>query len=284
MTHFTIASIQMPILAAGSNLESMALQVDRLLARFPAVQMVLFSELCAHGPSKTCAEPAGGPTEQFFQRLAARHGIWLLPGSLYETDGDAIYNSAPVIGPDGQVVTRYRKMFPFLPFEVGVSPGDACCVFDIPAVGRFGVSICYDKFFPETTRTMAMLGAEVILHPTMTDTIDRELELSIARTNAAVNQCYFFDINGVGECANGRSIIVGPSGEIVHQAGNAAEVMPIEIDLGRVRRQRETGLMQLGQPLKSFRDTHFDFTAAQRGPVAETYLQSLGPIAKARRA
>jgi predicted amidohydrolase len=54
-------------------------------------------------------------------------------------------------------------------------------------------------WFPETTRQLAALGAEVILHPTMTDTIDRDVELPIARANAAMNQCYFFDVNGVGD-------------------------------------------------------------------------------------
>ena len=71
-------------------------------------------------------------------------------------------------------------------------------VFDVPSVGRFGVSNCYDMWFPETTRTLAAMGAEVILHPSMTNTIDRDVELAIARTNAAINQCYFFDINVAG--------------------------------------------------------------------------------------
>lgn len=280
MTFFTIAAIQMPISAVTENVSAMQQQLDSLMRRFPAVRMVIFSELCAYGPAKALAQAKGGAIEKIFCEMAFRHNIWLIPGSTYERDGELIYNTTPVINPQGEIVARYRKMFPFLPYETGVAAGSEFCVFDVPEVGRFGVSICYDKWFPETTRTLAMMGAEVILHPTMTDTIDREIELSIARTNAAINQCYFFDINGVGDCGNGRSIIVGPAGDIIHQAGIGREVMPIEIDLARVRRERDKGLMSLGQPLKSYRDRSVDFAAAQKSEQIDRYMASLGPLQK----
>ncbi len=127
------------------------------------------------------------------------------------------------------------------------------------------MSICYDKWFPETTRTLVAMGAEVILHPTMTDTIDRDVELAISRASAVTNQVYFFDINGSGDGGVGRSIIVDPSGYVLHQAGAGAEVMPVEVDFAKVRRERERGLRSnLGQPLKSFRDRDVDFTVYQR--------------------
>lgn len=280
MTNFTIAAIQMPISARTENVSEMAHQLDTLMLRFPSVRMVIFSELSAYGSAKIHAQTRGGAIEQTFSEMAARHNIWLIPGSIYEREGELIYNSAPVINPQGEIITRYRKMFPFLPYETGVEAGKEFCVFDVPEVGRFGVSICYDKWFPETTRTLVMMGAEVILHPTMTDTIDREIELSIARTNAAINQCYFFDVNGVGECGNGRSIIVGPCGEVIHQAGIGREIMPIEIDLSRVRRERDKGLMSLGQPLKSYRDCAVDFSVAQKSAEIDRYMQSLGPLQK----
>ncbi|MDO8702759.1 MAG: carbon-nitrogen hydrolase family protein [Undibacterium sp.] len=280
MTFFTIAAIQMPISAVTENVSAMQQQLDSLMRRFPAVRMVIFSELCAYGPAKALAQEKGGVIEKILCEMAFRHNIWLIPGSTYERDGELIYNTTPVINPQGEIVARYRKMFPFLPYETGVAAGSEFCVFDVPEVGRFGVSICYDKWFPETTRTLAMMGAEVILHPTMTDTIDREIELSIARTNAAINQCYFFDINGVGDCGNGRSIIVGPAGDIIHQAGIGREVMPIEIDLARVRRERDKGLMSLGQPLKSYRDRSVDFAAAQKSEQIDRYMASLGPLQK----
>lgn len=280
MTFFTIAAIQMPVSTVNENISVMQQQLDSLMRRFPAVRMVIFSELCAYGPAKTHAQAKGGAIEKIFCEMAFRHNIWLIPGSTYERDGELIYNTAPVINPQGEVVTRYRKMFPFLPYETGVEAGSEFCVFDVPEVGRFGVSICYDKWFPETTRTMAMMGAEVILQPTMTDTIDREIELSIARTNAAINQCYFFDINGVGDGGNGRSIIVGPAGDVIHQAGIGREVMPIEIDLARVRRERDKGLMSLGQPLKSYRDRSVNFASAQKSEEIDRYMSSLGLLQK----
>jgi predicted amidohydrolase len=283
MSFFTIAAIQMPVSAKTENITAMGQHLDSLLPRFPAVQMVIFSELCAYGASKTHAEEVGGSAEQKFCEMARKHKIWLIPGSLYERFGDKVYNTAPVINPQGEVIARYRKMFPFLPYETDVEAGDEFCVFDVPDVGRFGVSICYDKWFPETTRTMTIMGAEVILHPTMTDTIDRDVELSIARTNAAINQCYFFDINGIGDGGIGRSIILGPAGDVIHQAGIGREIMPVEIDLERVRRERDKGLMSLGQPLKSFRDRSVDFNAAQSAPAVDAYLQGLGPLQKPRR-
>ncbi len=87
---------------------------------------------------------------------------------MYELAGDHVYNTASVIDPAGEVVGRYRKMFPFEPYERGISAGDEFLVFDVPEVGRFGVSICYDTWFPEVPRTLAAMGAEVILRPTLT--------------------------------------------------------------------------------------------------------------------
>jgi predicted amidohydrolase len=283
MTPFAIAGIQMQVSGETENLAAMGKRLNLLMYRFPWVQMVLFSELCAFGAATKHAQPMPGPAENAFREMAARHRIWLVPGSIFERAADGIYNTAPVIDPQGHVVARYRKMFPFQPYEIGVRPGGEFVVFDVPQVGRFGVSICYDMWFPETTRQLAALGAEVILHPTMTDTIDRDVELPIARANAAMNQCYFFDVNGVGDGGTGRSIIVGPSGYVIHEAGSGSEMMPVEIDLDRVRRQRDMGVRGLGQPLKSFRDRTVDFSVYQRSAQTEAYLRSLGPLVKPTR-
>ena len=98
-----------------------------------------------------------------------------------------------------------------------------------------------------------------------------------------MNQCYFFGVNGVGDGGTGRSIIVGPSGYVIHEAGSGSEMMPVEIDLDRVRRQRDTGLRGLGQALKSFRDRAVDFPVYQRSAQTEAYLASLGPLVKPAR-
>jgi predicted amidohydrolase len=282
MTPFAIAGIQMTISATEENLSAMGRQLDLLMARYPWVQMAVFSELAAFGPLPQFAQALPGPAEASFQAMAARHGIWLLPGSLYEKKGGRIYNTAPVIDPRGAVVARYRKIFPFRPYEEATTPGADFVVFDVPEVGRFGVSICYDMWFPETTRTLAAMGAEVILHPTLTDTLDRDVELAICRASAAQNQCFWVDVNGLGAGGVGRSLIVGPSGDVLHQAGAAEEVMPLELDLDRVRRERDRGLHGLGQPLKSFRDSRLDYAVYGSG-FDRGYLDSLGPLVLARR-
>ena len=277
MSHFAIAGLQLE-LAPQDNLPLVRSELTRLKQRFPWVDMAVLAELSVCGVGKAHAEPMPGPTEEELCRIARDLELWLVPGSLYEKQGERIYNTAPVINPRGDVIARYRKMFPFYPYEAGVEAGAEFVVFDVPSVGRIGVSICYDMWFPETIRTLAWLGAEVILHPSLTNTIDRELELAIARTNAAVNQCYFFDINCAGRLGFGRSIVVGPEGDVIHQAGQGYEVIPVEVDFERVRRTRRRGLLGLGQPLKSFRDTAVQFPPYLDGPARSPALRSLGAL------
>lgn len=271
----------MRVSGAHTNLPMMRYKLDVLMGIYPWVQMVLFSELCARGPLTAFA----ASLEEFdreFGEMARKHRIWLLPGSVFERAGDHVYNTATVYNPDGLVVGRYRKMFPFYPYEEGVSPGDQFLTFDVPDVGRFGVSICYDMWFPETSRTLAAMGAEVILHPTLTNTIDREIELSIARATAAINQCFIFDINGLEAGGNGQSIVCGPDGRVLYQAHTSEEIIPLEIDVERVRRSREHGVLRLGQTLKSFRDRRVSFDVYSPGYRSD-YLDGLGPIEKPQR-
>ena len=282
MKPFAIAGIQMKVYATQSNVEMMKVKLDILMNLYPWVEMVLFSELCAYGPLTHTAQEIDGPFDLEMKKMAKKHGIWLLPGSIFEKRDDKIYNTATVYNPDGEVVTRYSKMFPFYPYEVGVTPGNEFCVFEVPDVGKFGVSICYDMWFPETIRTLVVKGAEVILHPTLTGTIDRDIELAIARASAATNQCYFFDINGLESGGSGRSIICGPDGGILYQADSTEELIPIEINMEKVKRSRELGILRLGQPLKSFRDHLGDFTIYQNGADL-SYLESLGPLIKPTR-
>ena len=282
MKPFAIAGIQMKVLATHSNVEMMKLKLDITMNLYPWVDMVVFSELCAYGPLTYYAQEVPGAFEQEMKEMAKKYGIWLLPGTIFEKSEGLIYNTASVINPEGEVVTRYRKMFPFYPYEVGVTPGHEFCTFDVPDVARFGVSICYDMWFPETVRTLAVMGAEVILHPTLTGTIDREIELSIARTMATVNQCFFFDVNGLDSGGSGRSIVCGPDGRVLYSAGESEEIFPLELNIERVKRSRELGVLRLGQPLKSFRDHIGDFGIYQKGAQLP-YLDSLGPLIKPTR-
>lgn len=258
MTTFSIVGIQLDARLAD-NLSLMSEQIDSTCRRFPWVEMIILGELCAFGPRLSTAQAMPGPAESYFCGIAKKHGIWLVPGSIYEQSGDDIYNTASVINPEGEVVTRCRKLFPFLPFEKGVTPGTEFTTFEVPNVGTFGISICYDMWFPETTRELVAKGAEVIIHPTLTNTLDRDIELSIAQASAAMNQCYFLDVNCAGELGFGKSIIVSPEGKVIHQADRGQEVMLVDVDFDLARRVRETGSLGLGQPLKSFRDTNLKF-------------------------
>lgn len=262
----------------GDNRDRLEKETARVLARFPWVSMIVFPELCSFGPGLSFAEAMPGPTEERYQALARKNNVWLIPGSIYERVGEHIFNTAPVINPAGEVVARYRKMYPFLPYEKGVHSGTEFVVFDVPDVGRFGVSICYDGWVPETTRALVWKGAEIIIHPTMTGTIDRAQELIIAQASAITNQCYFVDVNNTGQLGNGRSIIVGPEGEIIHQSGEAAEQIPFTIDLDRVREVRKSGTLRLGQILKSFRDTPITFPCYSGKQERSPAMDALGPL------
>ncbi|MBZ0268464.1 carbon-nitrogen hydrolase family protein [bacterium] len=280
MKPFAIAGMQLDLSAVRENVTHMGTRLDVLMSVYPWVQMVVFSELAPYGPLLSNAQEFPAPAEETFKAWARKYGVWLLPGSMFEKTASGIYNTTMVIDPAGNVVGRYRKMFPFRPYEEGVESGTEFLVFDVPEAGRFGVSICYDLWFPETARTLAAMGAEVILHPTLTGTIDRDVELAIVRATAAQNQCFIFGINGFGDCGNGRSIIVGPAGEVLYQGQSAAEAIPFEIDFDRVRRSREVGLRGLGQQLKSFRDRAVEFSVYSPQGRAWPYLNSLGPLAK----
>lgn len=281
MTHFAIAGIQMSI-GMQNNIPAMQQRLAVLMHVYPWVEMVVFSELAAHGPTHASAQPMGGEFETAFQQMARQHGVWLIPGSYFEACDGLIYNTTPVITPAGEIISRYRKMFPFTPYEQGTTPGSEFCVFDVPEVGRFGVSICYDIWFPEITRTMVSMGAEVILNPVLASFVDRPADLAIAQATGAMFQCYVFHINGIHAGGNGYSTVVDPAGRVIHRGSVGEELIPISVDLGELRRQRRQGLLNMGQPLKSFRDSRVAFGVYGEG-FDRSYLDSLGPLEKPAR-
>ncbi|MDK3075237.1 carbon-nitrogen hydrolase family protein [Sedimentitalea sp. JM2-8] len=280
MTPFAIAGVQMHVNALHSNVDGMLHRLDLLMVRFPWTQMVLFSELAPFGPLEKFKLPQENAVIDQFREAAQRYRIWLIPGSMFLThpEDGRVYNTSLVINPDGEVVRRYAKMFPFLPYETGVSAGTEFCVFDVPDVGRFGLSICYDMWFPETTRQLTSQGVEVLLHPVLTGTTDRDAELAIARATAAQFQCYVIDVNGLGAGGVGKSLVVDPTSLVLHQSAGQEDMFPIEVDLSMVRRQRETGMKGLGQVLKSFRDRGVDFSVYDRTSGTDAYLKTLGPL------
>ena len=283
MVPFAIAGVQMYTSAVKENVTAMTERIDLVMAKFPWTQMIVFSELAPYGPLTSKSKDYPHPDIEIFRNLAIKHKIWLIPGSMFENRDGKTYNTTVVIDPDGNLVGRYDKMFPFTPYEKGVEPGSEFLIFDIPDVGRFGVSICYDIWFPETTRTLTCEGVEVLIHPVLTGTADRDVELSIARSTAAMFQCYVVDINGLGAGGNGRSCMINPAGSVLYQSAGQEDILMMEIDLDQVRRSRETGILGLGQLLKSFRDRSIEFPIYDIDSNAGEYLDTLGPLAMPQR-
>lgn len=286
MSTFTIAGLQLCLSSAKdsehNNFDYIREQVLATARRFPHLDMVILPELCTFGPAPKYAETLPGPTEQRYRDLAVEANLWLCNGSLFERADDQVFNTMSFINPAGEVVCRYRKMYPFTPHEEGISSGTQPMVVEIPGVARFGLSICYDMWYPETIRSLVWDGAEVIIHPTLTNTIDRDAETSIARANATMNQCYLIDINATGSLGVGQSIVVGPGGEIIHKSGTQHDVILIDLDLNYLRRVRRQGWNGLGQPLKSFRDSSKNFAPYQPGATSKA-LDDLGPLVKPKK-
>jgi predicted amidohydrolase len=288
---FGIAAVQMHVVAfdAQATVDKMTEIATNLTKSFPWVQMIMFHELVVPGLDQFVtskdrdwvvknSEAVPGAISERLCTLARNLNRWLIPGSMYELDGDKLYNTALVISPQGEIIRKYRKMFPWLPYEDAVTPGDEFCVFDIPDVGRFGLCICYDMWFPEVVRTLVWQGAEVILQPTLTPTSDRELELVMCRANALFNQCYFISVNGVGTWGGGRSTMIDPDGRILQEASTNQTLLTEMIDLDHVTRTREFGTIGLAQTLKQLRDSDHTFPIYEDGKLAKGSFANLGAL------
>lgn len=288
---FGIAAVQMDVVPwdPQATLKKMTDVSRRILKAFPWVDMLVFHELAPSGvaqfgPAPTpeqwaqAQQPIPGELSGALCHLARSLGRWVVPGSIYEAEGDSLYNTALAISPAGEIVCKYRKMFPWYPFEAEARPGSDFAVFDVPEVGRFGLSICYDMWFPETIRTLAWLGAEVIIHPTLTTTQDRELETVLSRAHAITNQVYFVDVNGVGPWGGGRSLMVDPDGQVLHQAGERETFFVQRIDLDNVKRARETGTLGIAQTWKQLRDQGMRFPPYQEGFEKGEVFRDLGAL------
>jgi predicted amidohydrolase len=115
-------------------------------------------------PMSDCAEPIPGPSTTYFGSLAKQHHLYICAG-LVEREGKAIYNTAALIGPDGELVGKYRKVsLPRSEVTAGVTPGHDYPVFET-RFGKVGMMVCYDGFFPEVARALTTNGAEVIAWP-----------------------------------------------------------------------------------------------------------------------
>ena len=173
-----------------------------------------------------------------------------MAGSICERRGKKVHNTAIAFSPDGEI-GPYRKLFPWRPFEP--DPGsDPAPVFEIPEVAVVGMMICYDGWFPEVARGLALQGAELIAQPTATTTPDREEEVILARANAIVNQVFVFNPNMVSTFGQGRSVGVDPEGRILFEASAGEELLVEVVDMDRVAEVRRRGTRGVTRPWQHF--------------------------------
>jgi len=208
------------------------------------------------------AEPIPGPSSERLGQLAKRHDV-VLVGSLFERRAPGLYhNTAVVLERDGTLVGKYRKMhipddpgfyekFYFTPGDLGFAPVQT-------SVGRLGVLVCWDQWYPEAARLMALAGAELLLYPTAIgwdpqDTDEekrrqRDAWVASHRGHAVANGLPVLSCNRIGHEASplgaagidfwGNSHVFGPQGELLAEAGGEATLLLAEIDLARSEQVR----------------------------------------------
>lgn len=210
------------------------------------------------------AESIPGPSTEIFGALAKELGVVIVL-SLFEKRAPGLYhNTAVVLERDGSIAGKYRKMhipddpayyekFYFTPGDLGFEPIDT-------SVGRLGVLVCWDQWYPEAARLMAMAGAELLIYPTAigwesTDSNDEKQRQTDAwvisqRAHAVANGLHVISCNRTGYEPDpsgvtngilfwGNSFVAGPQGEIITQAANDKnENLIVEIDLSRTETVR----------------------------------------------
>lgn len=291
--HLGIAAVQMEYKAwdADATISELEEVVGQMSKAHPWIDLFIAPELALSGlvhftrvspdQLEDAVTTIPGPRVDRIRKLAKKTATWIVPGSFWEREDDKVYNATVVVSPEGEIVTRYRKMFPWLPYENGITGGNEFITFDIPDVGRIGVTICYDTWFPEVSRTLAWMGADVILRPTLTPTSDRDIEIGLSRANAAFNQVYFIDVNGLGPWGGGRSAFFDPNGRVLQESGTSPTVLTEILDLEKVRETRERGTLGLCQTWKQLRDTNPALEMYRDLPSGEIF-QDLGDLALVR--
>ena len=247
-----IAIVQEQPLRPDEPLSRFCGHVSALVASFPQTRLVVFPELHLfdHALEKTSllalSEPLDGTRIKTLAQLAGDLGVWLIPGSVCERGPEGqLFNTAIALSPEGRLAAWYRKIFPWRPYEP-FDPGDRFMTFDVEGIGRAGFSICYDAWFPEVTRHLAWMGAEVVFNLVKTTTSDRAQEVVLARANAIVNQVFMVSVNCAGPIGTGQSLIVDPEG-LVRSAAVGAErtILTDVLDLEHVPRVRKYGTVGL---------------------------------------
>ena len=183
------------------------------------------------------AEDEGGPTEAAVAQIARRHRLAIVYGHPERAPGDSAakdraYNAATMIGPDGVVRGRHRKVHLYGDLDRGqfVANEKPPAAFDFDG-SRVGMLICYDVEFPEAVRSLAVDGARAVLVPTANMTGCEAVQRLLVPSRACENNCGVVYANYCGADAvfeyNGLSMICGPDGEVLAQAGVQAEELII---------------------------------------------------------
>ncbi|TLY35508.1 MAG: acyltransferase [Nitrospirae bacterium] len=193
--------------------------------------------------TRKLAEEIPGPTTAWLGKLAARRRMHLVAG-LAEREGDRLYNSAVLVGPSG-VIGRYRKTHLFFEETIWFAPGETgFSVFDI-GHARVGIMICFDWFYPESARTLALKGADIIAHPS--NLVLPHCPDSMV-TRCLENRVFAVTCNRIGSEERGgkkkltyigNSEVVAPNGKILQRAKpDQPELAMVEIDPLEARNKR----------------------------------------------
>ncbi len=187
------------------------------------------------------AQTLPGPASDTLAGDCARLGVFAAVG-LLERDGERMFNSCLLVGPGG-LVAGYRKVhLPCLGVDCFTTPGDrAFAVHDLGGL-RLGINICYDGSFPESSRVLALLGADLVVLPTNWPTGAAPV-IKLGEARALENHIWYAAVNRVGEERGfrfiGRSRVIDPDGEVLAEAkGEGEEIVLAEIDPERARHKR----------------------------------------------
>ena len=223
--------------------------IDRLVGGTTLPDLLVLPELCNSGYNFQSEDQAwetsetipGGRFVRYLEGLCRRLGVYVVSG-LNERDGDKLYNSAVLVGPDGYV-GKYRKLHLFMNEKDYFQPGDAGLpVFDI-GLCRVGMLVCFDWQFPEVWRVLALTGADVICHPS--NLVLPGLAQSAVPIHALTNRFYVVTGNRIGTerdlTYTGLSIVANPKGKVLVQAPASEECLGlVEVDINLARDKNVT--------------------------------------------